>query len=380
MTDHSAIELRPKMVRMSDVEPKDIEWLWPGRIPIGKVSILSGSPDKGKSLVTLDIASRVTTGRKWPDCAESPKTGGVIIVGVEDDLADTVRPRLDANGADVSRIQALDAILQADGSESLLNLDKNIAQLEAAISEQGDCRLVIIDPIGAFMGNKDSNKDSDVRAITAPLARLAVKYRVAILLVAHLNKGKADTALNKSMGSVGFGASVRAVWFVADDKEKEGRKLFLRGKCNVSANNGGLAYSIHCAPGANAPVVAWESGRVDISADDALLDNRSARGPKPESRQEAEEFLKEILVSGSVASKIVIDEAKRRGIAIATLDRAKRDLKVKSHRAGDCWFMRLPKSEDNRERTSLQINAPPFEWGAAAYPWVEPKPRLAWGF
>jgi RecA-family ATPase len=92
---------------LSGVEPEEVNWLWPGRIPRGKTTLLAGDAGLGKSYLSLDIAARVSTGGTWPDGGDVAE-GDVLIVTAEDGLADTVRPRLDNLGADVSRVHHID--------------------------------------------------------------------------------------------------------------------------------------------------------------------------------------------------------------------------------------------------------------------------------
>jgi len=87
----------PVLVRLADVEPEELAWLWPGRIPLGKLTLLAGDPGLGKSMLTLDIAARVSRGASWPDSPIArSESGSVILLSAEDDIADTIRPRLDS--------------------------------------------------------------------------------------------------------------------------------------------------------------------------------------------------------------------------------------------------------------------------------------------
>ena len=89
------IQANGGLVCLADVESRPLEWLWPDRIPLGKLTIIAGDPGLGKSLATLDIASRVSQGEPWPDQTDAinPK-GDAILLSAEDDLSDTIRPRL----------------------------------------------------------------------------------------------------------------------------------------------------------------------------------------------------------------------------------------------------------------------------------------------
>ena len=91
-------------IPFSEIEPEEVSWLWPGRVIQGKLNMLVGHPDSGKSFIAVDMAARVSTGEKWPDGSGRAPLGDVIILAAEDDPADTIRPRLDAHGAELSRV------------------------------------------------------------------------------------------------------------------------------------------------------------------------------------------------------------------------------------------------------------------------------------
>ncbi|MBA2352294.1 MAG: AAA family ATPase, partial [Burkholderiales bacterium] len=160
--------------RVSDVQAVPIRWLWKGRIARGKVSLLAGNPGLGKSQIAVHMAAIVSTGGTWPDGAECGQ-GNVIILSAEDDAADTIRPRLEAVGADLTRVFILDAIVDsysADGEECgrAFNLKSDVGKLEAMLSEIGGVALIVIDPVSAYLGDTDSHKNADVRAILSPLS------------------------------------------------------------------------------------------------------------------------------------------------------------------------------------------------------------------
>ena len=178
-TDGSSMR-RPAIVRLADVEPAPVEWLWPGDIVIlGKVTMLAGDPGLGKSLVTLDVAARVSRGAAWPDTPHDRQpVGGVVLLSGEDDIADTIRPRLDAHGAEVSRVIAMQGIQASDSAGDYkrpVDLARDLEQLRAAIKSVENCRLVIVDPVSAYMGKSDSHVNAEVRALLAPLAELAAR-------------------------------------------------------------------------------------------------------------------------------------------------------------------------------------------------------------
>ena len=79
------------LVLVADVDREQVRWLWPGRIPLGKVTVLDGDPGTGKSTLTLTIAAKVTTGSPFPD-GTRPERADVILLSAEDDIGDTIRP------------------------------------------------------------------------------------------------------------------------------------------------------------------------------------------------------------------------------------------------------------------------------------------------
>ena len=165
--------------RVSDVEAKPVRWLWPNRFALGKVSILAGDPGLGKSQLTNYLAAQVSNGGTWPNGEGWAERGDVIILSCEDDLADTIRPRLEAARADLTRVHVIEAIMSDDGKRRGFRLTDDLQRLERALQVlHGTARLVVIDPITAYMGKTDSHKVADVRAVSAvnqfnkPVARL----------------------------------------------------------------------------------------------------------------------------------------------------------------------------------------------------------------
>ncbi len=189
----------PSIICASDVEPEEVQWLWPGRIALGKLTLIAGDPGLGKSFLTCDIAARVSQGLSWPDKSPAlPTPAEVLFLSAEDGLEDTIRPRLDASGADCARVHFLKGVSvpkvvhgvgeAEDRKIRMFGLHQDLEVLEKALEMLQNCKLVIIDPISAYMGDTDSHKNSDVRSILGPLSDLATKYGVAVVAVSHLNK------------------------------------------------------------------------------------------------------------------------------------------------------------------------------------------------
>ena len=225
----SSASFAPQAVftRLAECTPTRLHWLWPGRVPLGKLTLLIGDPGLGKSFVTLDIAARVSRGLSLPALAgEAPLAasapGSVLLLSAEDDALDTIHPRLAAAGADLNRIDVLKAIRvqrAGDGShiESMFSLQSDLALLEDEIAKRDNCRLVVIDPITSYLGRSDSHRNSEMRALLAPLSELAARTGVAVLAVNHLNKMGQGPAIYRSMGSLTFAATARSVLAVMND-------------------------------------------------------------------------------------------------------------------------------------------------------------------
>jgi len=315
------------LIRLSDVEPQAVHWLWPGRIPVGKLTLLVGNPGVGKSFISLNIAARATKGSPWPDGAAGSEPGSVILLTAEDGLADTIRPRLDAAAADVSKVRAIETVRRIDpktGESVLMQfcLERDVPNLEDAIQQVGDCRLVIIDPVSAYLGGKDSYKDAEVRSLLAPLSDVAARNQVAILAIAHLNKSTASPAVYRTMGSIAFVAAARSVWVVAKDKDDPtgSRRLVLPVKNNLGNDRTGLAYRLNRLHSNLAAHVEWEAKPVEVDADDALGFGAKPRGGG--AVDEAVEWLMDILRDGPVPHGDIKKRAEQDGISMASIRRA----------------------------------------------------------
>jgi len=315
----------PILKSMADIEPEKLTWLWANRMPLGKITMIAGDPGRGKSFVTLDIAARVSTGRAFPDSTPCEK-GRVILLNAEDAAGDTIRPRLDALQADVSMILILDGV-KLKGAKKYFNLSEDLAALEAALQSYPDVKLVIIDPISAYLGKTDSHCNSSVRALLAPLCDLASRYAVAFVLVTHFNKGNGgDTkALYRATGSLAFVAAARAAWTVLQCSEDEKRRLFLPMKSNLAEEMTGLAFRIVDGR------VEWEPEPVKMNADEAM----AVEFQQPERKSDAAaDWLESVLKDGPVAVAELMKSSEAAGLKWRTVQRAKDDVGVIVERLG----------------------------------------------
>lgn len=325
----------PVLIHLSDIAAEPIKWLWPGRIPCGKLTLLIGDPGLGKSLLTLDMVARVSRAGAWPDGGRAP-LGHVILLSAEDGVADTIRPRVDTLGGNAARAWVLSAV-KHENAERPFSLAADLPALEQAMAQTGAV-LVVIDPLSAYLGENDSYKDSEVRGLLAPLATLAEQTGIAVLGVMHLGKDAQRRAIHRALGSVAFVAAARVVLAVAKDPDNESHRLLLPIKNNLTAPPAVLAFSL---PGGR---LEWEPQPV------AGVDADTILGQVPEDREErrdADEFLRELLKDGGVRAADVLRAARENGIPERTLYRAKRRLGIKARHEGQpgkrgAWYWFLP--------------------------------------
>lgn len=330
-------ETAPVLVRLADVRPEAVTWLWQARIARGKLTLFIGDPGQGKSFLTLDLAARITTGTPWPDGTPAPR-GDVVLLTAEDGLADTVRPRLDAMGGDPSRVHVLKAIQEAEGERSF-DLTRDSEQLEAVITSTRAV-LAVIDPVSAYLGKTDSYRDAEVRGVLAPVAALAERTGSAVVGIMHLTKNQQRQAIHRAQGNIAFVGAARAVFAVAEDLEDPERRLFLPVKMNVARKPPGLAFRL--VEVGEAARVDWESDPVEVDVEAVL----AGPGPPAErsEREGAMDFLREVLAGGPVAANEVKQQAKAADISGRTLFRAKKELGVKAEKTGfdGGWRWHLP--------------------------------------
>ena len=313
---------------LSTIEPESVRWLWPGYLPAGKLSILEGDPGTGKSLVSLDIAARVSNGGPMPDGA-SCEGGHVILMNAEDGLADTVVQRLIAAGANRERITALTAVVEPNG-ERLLDIGKDIPQLEVAINQSG-AKLIVLDPLNSYFPAKVNTwNDHHIRQVLSPLAAMAERTGVAILVIRHLNKMLGNNPIYRGGGSIGIIAAARAGFLVAALPKNPNVKVFAAVKFNLGPLPPSLSFELLQSENGTSHV-EW-MGTVGFTAAD--LTQAQAAPPKTGQQDAAAEFLVDLLQDGPKPAAEVDEAAKAHGISHTTLMRAKKDLGVKPTKVG----------------------------------------------
>gem|GEM_PF-2013258 len=318
------------LTRVSDVMAQEISWLWRDRIAHGKVTVFAGPPGLGKSQLTAFLAANVTTGAAWPNGEGYAPIGAVIMLSCEDDIADTIRPRLEAAGADVTKVHVVEGVNSKAGERKVFSVKQDMPLLEAALDKVEDVNLVVIDPITAYLDGSDSHKTGDVRAALAPLQELAMRRGIAVVVVSHLNKsGGQGRSVNAITGSIAFVAAARGAFLIEKDAEEPERRLFLEIKNNLSHANG-LAFYIRdrvLPNGIRAPYIEFQAGTVDMTADQAVSQTSSLkRGGS--ALDDAKEFIFQRLKNASVPAREMFSQAEDEGIASKTLRTARVELGV----------------------------------------------------
>ena len=342
-------------IRMSDIEPVPVQWLWFPRFALAKLCLLVGNPGVGKSFTSLDMAARISNGSPWPASDNLPEgsniapKGSVLILTSEDGLADTVRPRLDKAEADCSKIHVIKGVHREDeeqpkiwsGDEPSITdsfcLSRDIELLEKKLKQISDVKLIIIDPLSAYYGTKvDTHRNAAIRSVLTPIAEAAERHNVCIVGITHLRKSISEAAIYRVTGSIGQTAQARLAWLIHLDKENQDRRLFTCLKNNLSPEKTGLAFEIIDGR------VEYESGIITETADDIFRDE-SEHGPRV---KDAMEFIDEILTTAPMAPKSldVQTAATKANISYMTYRRAKNALgiKAKKHPSGE---YRLHKSD-----------------------------------
>jgi DNA polymerase len=349
----------------ADVVIEDYDWIWPGRFALKKIGLITGLPDEGKGVLLSDIIAHVTRSTAWPCGEGQAPLGNVILLTAEDDISDTVIPRLMAAGADLARVTIIKMICETNG-ERMFSLVTDLPVLRKKVAEIGGVTMIVIDPIAAYLGlgQVDSFRATDVRAILGPLKECAEAQRLFILGIMHFNK-KMDVTnlLLRVSDSLAYTAAARHVYGIVNDEDND-RKLFVKGKNNLAPREQKtLAFGFdtrevgidrRTGNPIHRPFIMWHPDPVDITATEAL--RAVAEMKSPSARDNAKHFIEVLLGGGPANSTDVKEAAKENGISIGTLRRVAKELGVEVKKDGPVnekneitWRWHLPpKKEDEK--------------------------------
>jgi hypothetical protein len=313
-----------RLVRISDVRREPLTWLWPGYIPAGKITLLDGDPEAGKSLLTIDLAARLSRGRPMPDGTVVGPPAQTLFVQAEDGDSDTLGPRLDAAGADGGYVHVFE-----HENRRPVRIPRDLPVMEGLVREQG-IRLVVIDPFMAFLSRRVATGiDQSVRWVMGRLTGLAARTGAAVIPIRHLNKESGQKVMYRGGGSIGIIAAARSALLAAADPTAPGRNLLATIKSNLGGHPPALGYRI-VPTDAGVGVIEW-LGPVGLTAAEALAPIRKKAEEMPELGVIlATEWLMGFLRGGPRAAVEVYRAAEEQGISERTLERAKGPAGVES--------------------------------------------------
>lgn len=316
-----------KMIKMSDIEAQEIEWLWYPYIAYGKLAIVQGDPGDGKTTLILNLAAKLTKGEGLDENMKVMEPMNVIYQTAEDGLADTVKPRLLQAGADCEKVLVID-----ESEKSLSMLDERI---EEALIKTG-ARVLILDPIQAYLGSgTDMNRANEVRNMTKRLAALAEKYKCAIILIGHMNKAAGNKAAYRGMGSIDFYAVARSVLLVGRVEGEPNIRAMVQIKNNLAEFGHAKAFRL------SEEGFRW-LGDYEITADEIL----GGYAPKINKLEQAKDLLRELSKElEKVESNSIYDMAKEQNISKRTLENAKREMGIRAKRENGSWYWPLDREK-----------------------------------
>jgi len=323
---HSLRDEIVEIIRMSEVDEQEVEWLWNPYIPFGKVTIIQGNPGEGKTTLALRLCAACTNRKSFPDMVEL-EPFNVIYQTAEDGLGDTVKPRLMEAEADLARVLVID--------EAKKELSLSDERIEKAI-RQNHARLIVLDPLQAYLGAEaDMNRANEIRPIIKKLADIAERTGCAVILLGHLNKASGTQAVYRGLGSIDFRAAARSVLLIGRVKKEPNIRVIIHDKSSLAPEGEPMAFSLGDNDG-----FRW-IGKYDITADELL----SGKGGDTESKEDlAKSLILDLLADGKeMFSEDIEKAAAEIGISERTVRNAKRKLgdRLKSHRVGAQWVCSL---------------------------------------
>ena len=300
-----------KLIKMSEVQSQEMEWLWFPFISYGKLTIIQGDPGDGKTTLVLNIAAKLSKGERLDENMNIIESVNIIYQTAEDGLADTVKPRLELAGADCERIAVIDERLEVVRTHA---------------------KLLILDPIQAYLGgDMDMNRANEARDMTKKLGALAEKYKCAIILIGHMNKASGNKTAYRGMGSIDFFAVARSVLLVGRVEGESNIRAVVQIKNNLAQFGHPKAFELMERG------FKW-LGDYEITADEVL----GGIAPKANKLEQAKQLLRELAeTSNAIQSNEIFDMADDQGISKRTLENAKKELGIRAKKINNSWYWEL---------------------------------------
>jgi AAA domain len=321
----------------TEITAKPVHWAWQDRIALSKITALAGRPKIGKGLLYSHLISQVTRGRLDGDL-NGPRD--VILVTTEDDPGDTLKPRLMAAAADLSRV----SIFQMGSQDEPVpfRVPQDAAELGRRV-EQKKAALVVIDPLLEFIDGKvDSHKSHPVRQAIAALNQIARDQGCAVLVIFHLNKGASTDPLLRHEASAAFTQVVRGGLMLGNDPddpdgEDGDQRVLAVSSSNLAAIAPSLVYEISTARVIGDTGEEIDTAKIDCIGESAAGAPELLKGTSEEQRtvtDEAVEFLRAELADGARLASEIKSEARKLGLSDMALFRGRQSLGVKASKTG----------------------------------------------
>lgn len=341
--ESSVFAERLRVVCLTEIESKPIQWLWPGWLPKGMLTILGGYAGDGKSTITMALAAAFSNGGTLPDGTRAPQVNTLLMLA-EDDPGHVVKPRLLLHGANEHRISIVQHVGTDEGRNRAINLRRDLPLL-CELVEQRQIGLIVIDPLSSFLSASDRNNEGDVRDSLTPFIQLMEDTGVAVIAIMHIGKNDGYArSMQRLMGSTAFTALARSVWMVVPlPEEMQTEGMPTRKVLGVTKSN----YAIPPAPllfSRPLDEAIQFHGQSSLDLED-LFQWRPARGDQatgsPE-RDKAKEFLYAYLAGGMKRPYEIEAAAIKEGHTKRILRRAKVEMNIQSIKVKDCWYWSLP--------------------------------------
>lgn len=315
----------------SNVQPKNVDWLWYPYIPLGKLTVLQGDPGDGKSTLALNLIALLTSGRPMPDGYVCHCTPVAIYQCAEDGMADTIKPRLEQAGANCDRVAYI--------IENDIALTLEDGRIEEAIQSTG-ASVFIVDPIQAFIPpDSDMQSAAKMRTILRKLANTAERNRCAVILIGHMNKGSGTKSLYRGLGSIDIAAIARSVLMISRDESDPGLRYMLPIKSSLAAEGPAIAFSFRPQGG-----LEW-LGRYEINTS-RLKDSVTVKTSK---KRKACSMIAKLLEDGDIPAQKAYSALEEIGVGRRTVEKARKEMKIRVYRSGGGWYWGLPRLTEREQ-------------------------------
>ena len=326
-----------EIVRASDIEPKEVKWLWYPYIPFGKVTLLQGDPGDGKSKFMLSLAALLSKGEALPFSDEEEREPITIIYQTtEDDADDTVVPRFNSAGGNGDNLIFI--------KEDMKSLSFGDNRIREAI-EKYNAKLLILDPMSSYIGESCSmNNANETRAEFNHLIAVAKKTGCAIVIIAHMNKMKDSNPLYRTNGSIDIAGAARSILAITRtaNKEAPAERYLVQVKSNLAPTGSAILFEVA------------ESGvnfvsEMEMTAEEAFSSLAPKMGRPNETELRAKDFILEMLQDGEMLANDCEAKLEEAGFKKSTIKKAKKKAGVISRKQGFLWYWSLPMGDIPRE-------------------------------